>query len=350
MIPQISRRTALTLAMTAVVLVGASGVAMAAAPSVDTEATDTATQSALNDGDTVTTFNASASVNISTLQASYDSTNPGIKIVDPETGDVIATYTNSSNPDYFTETGSASGNTYYNTTFSEADFAAVPMSASENKSVTLRLINDTTVDDPDVTNVTIFLENTDERAVVTASESFAGADVEETDPSLLSSVLGAESENTSDVEADGVGVNGSQTTVYVVYHDDTVAEPYETAADNKSAWGGLSSTDYESGDMIGDHIVRVEETPYAIYSDSAPERVLDASGATYAVYDTVDGEPAHRIELGDAADGESSLDIETAGNQELGFLESPETFGDSGWFGLSMTADAGASTEPLTAA
>lgn len=320
-------------------LVAAMSGALAAAPTVDTETTDTASTSALTDGAVVTDFNASASDNLSTLEASYDSTNPGIAIVDPETGDTLKTVTNTSNPDYFTETGSASGVTYYETTFSEADFATVPMAANEDKTVELRLINNTEVSQSqwDTTNVTITLDNTGERAVVTASSSSESSGIVETDEidSLLPEFLGGGTESTTSVAQDNLGVNGSATTVYVVYEDDTADDAFEDAAANQS-WFGIEAfaSDYEDGDRINDHIVLVEDTPYAVFSEDVAEDIPDDT--TYAVYTEVDGQPAHEIQLGDEFDDESSLDVETTGNDALGFAERVATEG-VGLFGLSLT-------------
>lgn len=331
-----SRTTAALGAL--LLLVAAVGGAMAAAPTVDTETTDTTTTSALTDGATVTDFNAS-DTNISTLQAAYDSTNPGIAIVDPETGDTLKTITNESQPGYFTQTGTGTGVTYYNTTFSESDFATVPMAAGENKSVTLRLINDTSVpaDQWDTTNVTITLDNTDERAVVTASASSEAdgvAEIEEKD-SILPDFLTSE-ENLTTVEQDNLGINGSATTVYVVYEDDGVDDAFEDAAENKSRLGiSALASDYESGDRIRDHIVRVDDTPYAVFSESVADDI--PGDTTYAVYTTVDGEPAHELTLGDEFDGESNVDVETTGNDVLGLGDFVQTDG-VGIFGVSLTS------------
>jgi hypothetical protein len=327
------KSTATAVIGATLLLLAAVGGALAAAPAVDTETTDTASTSALNDGDTVTSFNAS-DTNISTLQADYDSDNPGIKIVDPETGDTIKTVTNSSDPGYFTETDATAD--YYNTTFTEADFAAVPMDASENKTVTLRIINNTNVSSPDTTNITVYLENTDKRAVVTASETDPDTSTEETDPVLP----WRDAETRANIDADSVGINGSNTTVYVVYTDDDAAAPYETAAANKSGvTGDTFATDYSDGDRIRDHIVRVNDTPYAVFSATVAEDVPEDT--TYATYTTVDGEPAHAVTLGDDYDSETAVDVETTGNDELSFFERVETEG-VGVFGLSLTAVAGA--------
>lgn len=347
---QRSRATAALGAL--LLLVAAVGGGFAAAPTVDTETTDTTSQSALTDGMVVENFDANASENLSTLQVGYDSTNPGIKIVDPDTGAVIKTVTNESDSDYFTETGSASGTTYYNTTFDESDFAAVPMGADENKTVTLRVINNTSMgaDAWDTTNISITLDNVADRAVVTATSEADNFETETVEPNFVAELLGADDKTTSSVEQDDVAINGDNTTVTVVYLDDEAAAPYETAAANKS-YGLLSLStergEYDEGDQIGDQIVSVEDTNYGVYSAVAPDDVLDATGATYATYETVDGHPAHEITLGDDFEDETKADISTNGNEKLSWTSIPyvgssiKTYG-SGTFGLMSVGALGA--------
>lgn len=333
-----SRSAGILLAL--VVLVSAMGIGFAAAPTVDTETINTASTSELTDGDTVANFNAS-DVNISTLQMNVDSTDPGLKIVDPETNETIKSITADSE---FTQTYNDSTNStyHYNVTLQQSDFSTVAMDASENKTVTLRMVNNTSASNPDTSNITIYLENTDERAVVRAgstAESSGLIDITEDDPSSLA--FWAESMNHSTLDTDNVGINGTNTTVYVVYADADAAAPYEAAAEDKK--GLLFSSDYEEGDRIKDQQVMLEGTHYAAYSDAAPDDVADKDEATYAAYETLDGEPTHRIELGEDFEGETSVDVETVGNDTPGFTTDVITYEDGFWQSLSMSMSAAAS-------
>ena len=125
---------------------------MAAAPTVDSETTHTSSQSVLTDGATVDNFNAS-DTNLSTLQIDVDSNNPGVRIVDPDSGEVINTVTNESDASRFTATNASED--FYNVTLRETDFAAMPIDAGQNKSVTLRLVNNTTHSAPDTKDITV---------------------------------------------------------------------------------------------------------------------------------------------------------------------------------------------------
>lgn len=298
-----------------------AGPALAAAPTVDTETTDTSTTSDLTDGTTVTGFEA-ASDNYSYIEASFDSQNASVKVIDPDSGDVIA----SNDSDAMEQTAALDTDTsgtndtwYYAWNMSHDELATMPMDAGENKSVTVQFVNDTSLDNPDMTNITVYLENTNDRAVVRAGSTATEtglADIDEDSPGTLASLVGAESENISTVEGDNVGINGSQTEVLVVYADSEVAEPYETAAEDKKTWFGLSSSSYSAGDQIQNQVVIVEDHYYGVYSESVPDAATDVDSVTHATYETVNGEPAHRISLGDSYEDESSIDVETKGNAD----------------------------------
>lgn len=319
------------------VLTLGGGVVFAASPTVDTEATETSSQSAVTDGHEVTDFNASGG-NISTLQVDYDSDNPGIKIVDPDSGEVIKYVTNKSNPSYFVETNASAD--YYNTTFSESDFAAVPMAASENKSVTLRLVNNTTHSAPDTTNITIYLNNTDERAVIYAGQAAEDGDAPTTTLDVENTTtwwgFGSERREAT-VEHDNLGVNGSATDVYVLYADDNASKAFD-AADEHGLLGSNSD-----GDYIDYYQLRVDDDPQPVFLNAAPDNVLD--DATYGHTTTVDGHSAIKTELGSDYEDASTLDIESHANDDYGWWTSQQVKGsatESNFFSLSMgSADAG---------
>jgi len=130
-------------------LIAAVGGAMAAAPSVNTETTDTTYTSEITDGDTQA-YNATTSSNFSW---SADSANS--KIVIEQGNDTLYSAT----PDHEDE---ASGTYYYNATLADDGSSYDGLEADAGESVTLNvtLINNTEADDPDKTNVSFTFANT----------------------------------------------------------------------------------------------------------------------------------------------------------------------------------------------
>lgn len=307
-----------------------TGATMAAAPTVDSEATDTSTESEWTDGTTEDQFNASAN-DQSYIEASFDSQSPAVEIIDPDSGVVHAEYDNSSLEQTAAIDSDSDGTDdtwYYGGNVSHDDLATVPMDAGAEKNVTVSFINDTTAPSPDRTNITVTLNNTNERAVayLGPDATTSGlADIESDEP--LIGIL-ASATDIATVEQDNVGIAGDETTVTVVYGNSEVASPFEAAADNKSRFFGLSSTDYEAADPIKDQQVIVSDTHYVTYSEQAPDAVQDNEDATYGVYETVNGESAHRIELGEDYADDQSVTIETVGNEKPGFTVDVVSFED----------------------
>lgn len=300
-----------------------------AVPSTDTAGTQ---QTEVTDGATYTTFNASGP--IGWLNATYDSNNVALEIIDPDTNEVVNRFGNASSRWELYNTTSRGIN------LTESDFATMPMDANQNKSVTLRLIGNTSADNPPMTNLTIYLENTDERAVVHAGSTATGdggiAEVDEVETRGWS-FWSTSTENTTMLEADNVGVNGTATDVYVVYADETVAEPYETAAANKSVLWGLSTSDYADGDQIKDQVGFVDGMAYGIYYNEVPEDADNAEDHTYYTWTSVNGESAHMINLGEDFEDETSVDVETIGNDTPEFGVDVQTLDTGGWFSLQAS-------------
>ena len=311
------------------VLVLAVGAATAA-PAVDSETTDTTTQSALADGDSIDKFRAN-DTQLPTLQASYDSTNVAIEIIDPETNQVIERFENdtSSSHDYFQQTANASGTYYFNTTFNQSDFAAVPMDASEDKTVDIKLIGNTSADDPPTTTISITLNNTNKRAVVYAGDGVTGdsapsgstvtaefnEDVVAFGVDTLDSVPGVDSHDTFDVEADSVGVNGSNTDVYVVYASSNASTAFDDALDRK-----LTGS-YDDGDWVKFYQLNVEDTNYKVFNAEAPD---DEPDETYGVTTSVgpSNTDAIKVDLGEDAEDETTVDVMSSANDAYGFFAS----------------------------
>lgn len=317
------------------VLGGGVAVVAADAPAIDRETTVSPDQSDLYDGATVSQFNASADAQ-SRIEINISTRNPEVEIIGPN--DIThATVTNASFEqsgayDKATDTDGDNEFWHWKANLSHDALATVPIDAGGQTNVTLRVINNASADNPDTVNATVTLNGTDERTVVLADGNLdsgtnvADTDTAETDP--LNPL--ADPENTSTVDSDDVTVSGDTTDVLVVYEGQDVAAPYETAAEETqglAGYGLVGVSEYSAGDHIGDHIVRVDSTPYVVYNSEPVEEVLDKSGATYASYETVNGEPVHRITLGDTGfEDADSVDVETNGNMELAPWNRPTSF------------------------
>lgn len=293
----------------AVVLSVAVGPALAVAPTVDTETTDTSTTSDWTDGHTVTNFEANSS-NTSYIEANFETDNASVEIVDPDTGVVHASNTS----DSMEETNTT--NNYYAWNLSHDELATMPMDAGENKSITVRFINDTSVENPDTTEITVYLENQNYRAVVYAGDEAAagtvtGLTVDNTNESTLFG-FGSERAQTH-ITADNVGIDGANTTeVTVIAANTSDADPFTDAEDRK-AFGS-----YESGDFFGAHQFSIEGHDHAVFMSEAHEDVAD--GVTYATTGTVNGHDAYTIHLADDYEGETEVDVATAANDKYGFF------------------------------
>lgn len=317
-------RTLGAVGLAAIMLLAmAAGPAMAAAPTVDTETTDTSTQSDVTDGSNVTGFEASSDNN-TYLEASFDSTNASIEIVDPDSGVVHA----SNDSDAMTQTAAVDSDSdgtndtwYYAWNVSHDELATMPMDAGENKSITVRFINDTSLDNPDTTEITIYLENVEDRAVVYAGSEAAAGNVSgvevtsETDEPFIGLFSSAEDSTTVEADSVDLGNNTSSTTVTVIAADTGGADVFGQAEASKLVGS------YGAGDYMSSHALVIDGEQHAVFSGAgeAPTDEL-ATDVTYAETTTVDGEDAYQITVGDEHSG--AVDIETRANDGYGAYES----------------------------
>lgn len=164
--------------------------------------------------------------------------------------------------------------------------------ASENKSVTIRFINDTFVDNPDTTEITVYLENTDDRAVVYAgdeaqADNLKAVDVTSEEASGILATVGIE-EDTHTVEADnaGLGNNASGTTVHVIAANQSGVDAFSQA--EEKTFGS-----YDEGDFMKSHLLEIEGHTHAVFNEDAPTEDL-ADGYTYGEATTINGETPTR--------------------------------------------------------
>ena len=285
----LSKRALVSLVVAALVVVGTSGVAFAAAPSVDSETTDTATTSEVTDGATIQ-YNASTN---STLQYSADSANSSVIIL--QNGTQLSEYQNTSNPAEFEVTDAT--NDYINFTVAddETAYSGVEADAGETVALTYRLVNDTNVDSPDTTNVTVNWANDANKSFVRGESS----DTETADPGFGVSIatwvplVGAAGDDIIDPASveDEIGVAGSnqeEITVYVESSDgqDALTETYD-AADEAGAvtYDGWVALEGEfvpvlSSESDAPDWVATDDDTYATISDDGSEVVIHNAGSS----------------------------------------------------------------------
>ena len=286
----LNRRAILALVLAAVVVVGTGGVAFGAAPTVDSESTETSSTSELTDGSTVT-YNASTN---STLEYSADSNNSSVKIIQADPGNyTLSEFQNGSSPSELSVQDGSANNINFTIADDETGYEGVEAGAGENVTLYYRLLNDTNVDSPDTTNVTIYWENDDNKSFIRgeAGETET-ADVGLT-VSFASSLPLVGSENTTEpakVEQD-IGVNGSDQesiTVSVESSDgqDALTETYD-AADEAGAvtYDGWVTLDGEfvpvlSSESDAPDWVATGDDTYATVSDDGSEVVIYNAGSS----------------------------------------------------------------------
>lgn len=292
-------------------VVGAAG---AASPVLDTETSDTTTTSDIVADTTITSFEASQN-NSTHVEASGLTANASMEVRDPDTG--VVYYTNSS-PD---ATNSSAG--YYAWDINHSEWDDFPATSGGNKTFELRVYNDSTVDDPDTTNVTFYIESVDGRTVINVAEPQIGDDAIATVKEAGYSVLGVD----TDIEMAGlwapeaifdqgsVAVDGNGSTIKYALANDSVAERF-----------GQSADDASSGDWVKSTVLTVDGTPVKVFDESAADDV-DENVDTYAVYENDSDDVT--VYLGEDYENETTVDVHMAANKGI--------IGQWGTYGLQMT-------------
>jgi hypothetical protein len=300
-----SNKKLLALALASMVALSAMGGALAAAPTVDSETSESSTTSDLVAGGNVDSFNASSDRN-SAIEGEFDSTNASINITHPETGFEVADWSTSDLNQTYSD---AANNSYrYRINFSHDELADVPVTAGESETITVHLINDTSVDDPDVTEFNVTLNATNERTVRVITDDTA--DSSDVDMMSESQLIG-DDVNYSTVEKDNVGIANGSTDVYFVYANDTVSSDFTSATEaDDGFFSFFSMSDPSSeGTFLQKHTLMVNDKSYAVFNSNLPDWVDESTGMTYGTTTTVDGMDATKIHLSDEDfDGETELD------------------------------------------
>jgi len=290
----------------AVLLVGAAvaGVAAAADPQVDdgTLATDdTASQSEIADGYVYENFTANSSLN-DTLQYRADSNNTKVEMMVPVDGQNETVYTDTS-PELVAWNNTANEG-HFNATINRGELADVPGSINENVTGYVQITNNTAVEDPNVTTLTVYFNHTDERSVMfvgdgtVANNSDVGVEHKETLFSLGSFNVTDPLSNDRTHLTTTREVNGSQTDVVVILGNDSAAQDYEDTFGSADAgtWKGTAAS------YVGDEGAKA-------YANELPDDVAD--DASTVTYTQVGGQDALVVETGSAAEDKDSVDIES---------------------------------------
>lgn len=281
----------------------AVGAAAAAAPTLDDETTNTMTTSDVQDGTTIVGFEANAN-NSTWIEASEMTADGELRVIDPNSGETV--YVNSTP----TATDAANGHYAFNVTHDEWD--DLPIESGQNKTFTFRLLDNTSADNPDTTNATVYVEGVPGRSVVYANANTLGDD----NFDVLTTGFQIETlgwtlfggEDKTESTAEDVAINGSDSTVTIHYANSTAVDTLDTSVGDLSAeaWSKSTIVSLSSDDT---------EKTVKTYVDAAPDDVDDED--TYAVVDTSSNDVT--IYTGD--EFEDADEIDATVNANAGWID-----------------------------
>jgi len=322
-----------SLLLVAVVVLAMAGGAMAAAPTVNTETTNTTYTTELNDGDTQTYNDTTSSL----ISWSADSANASIEIT--HDGDTV--YEASPDHEDAVDTDSSGSNDtwYYNASVADdgSDYDGLEVGAGESVTLNVTLTNDTAAEEPDTTNIEYTYEHTEESAWI-ASEN------PETEEASSGGIFGSLStgfgllSDSNDSEEVGAALSTDSANIT----ENTSEVRLDTMSSNLTDAFTASTEDASSGDLVWKSYTQVsvedgDSQFLPLYYESANEDAewLDTDEDAYATL-SEDGETM-TVHNPDAllADDESTgtLDVTTVGNEKLGLGNSAEMFSnyDASW-------------------
>ncbi len=328
-----TKRAILALFVALAVIVGTSGLAFAAAPTVDSESTATSSTSELNDGNTIT-YNESTET---TLQASFDSSNGAFKIL--QNGTELSEFQNESAAEITVTNGSAN---YLNLTLAddETGLSGVEADAGESVALEYRMLNDTSLSNPDTSNISVTWAND-------ANTSFVRVESGDTETgdvsrfaSLASSVPLVGDDNTTDpakVEESDIGVNGADQDQITVWVEDS------------SAQDALDETNTEADGVAYMGSAEVDGTLVPIISaESAAPDWVDTNEDAYVMISD-DGERVDIYNAGDVVgDSAATVDVDLQGHEQLNFGEIRTMLSNYGETGVSAVWTAATNGELVT--
>ena len=283
-----------SLLLVAIMLVAAVGGAMAAAPTVNTETTDTTYTSELTDGDTQA-YNATTSTNFS-----YSADSENAKIVIEQDNDTLYSAT----PDHDTN---ASGTYYYNATLADdgSDYAGLDADAGESVTLNVTLTNNTEATNPDTTNVSYTFANGNAEAF----EDVEGDNVETpSEDGYFASLLSSD-DDTDPAKSDStVGIAGNETkTITMSVEGTSLADALDASAE-----------DADDGDILWSSAMGLEDGYILIASEEAPDTDWFDDDSTYATYDE-DAQTLTYHNVNERVDEDAKdVELSATGNDGLG--------------------------------
>lgn len=274
-----TKRLFAVMATFALIAMGAGAVAAAPGSVDSTPPADDTTTVYITDGGNATEFNASENVDYALPLLNVTATDADELAMNVTTEDDDEVYSFSGTWDSYAS-GEADTSTDYIHNISGDELNDVPMNIDENVSITVMYWN-TTVDEPDPTNVTFYLENTDERSVHRVDEDAATTDVDNVSQPFYRRAdfgwLGTNEYSVVDVEDESVEVNGSATDVVYVLGDEETQDPFADETEEISDGGEflLMTADVDA-DSSG---------PVPMFYQEAPDWYEADDMGTYSVYD-----------------------------------------------------------------
>ncbi len=304
-------KTTKSLLLALVMVVAVTGGAVAAAPTVNTETTDTTYTTDIEDGGTQE-YNATTTTNFSW---SADSANS--KIVIEQDGEQLYSAT----PEHDDE---ASGTYYYNASIADdgSDYSGLDADAGESVDLNVTLINNTEVDSPDETNVSWTFANSNEIAFEDVDGNSVVGPAE--DGGILSNVFGSSDDETDPAKADtSVGIVGNETeTVTVSIAGTPMAEAMDASAEAT-----------ESGDVMWGSASSLSGQYLALANGEAPDTDWFNDSAAYVTYDA-DAQTLTYHNVDESVDEDAEeVELSATGNDGLGLMNTVSMLNnyDAGW-------------------
>lgn len=296
--------------LVAVLLVGVAatgGVVMGAAPTVDSETTETARSTNITDAGSQS-YNATTTSNISW----YADSNSSKILIEQDGRELYA-----ASPDEYYH-NSTSGNSYFNVTVADdgSDYTGLEVGANKNVTLNATLINDTSLDSPDKTGVNWTFANGEERAYVAQTESEAN----DSDVTAFAEYgVGA-----GIVALDGLSADGLTQPARVEQETTATENTSEVIIDfgNSSTADAFEAaqSDASTGDFLSMASVQMGDRRIPVFAESADADWLDTDEDVYATV-SADGSEMTIHNAGELVDGSETVDITATGNRNIGFGE-----------------------------
>lgn len=319
-------RQAATLLVTVALLTTAAGGALAAG--LDSETTNTASTSDTVGGDNIdATYNGSSDADTARMTITVSSTDPGVRLIDPETDETLKLYKNAS----MTQTYAGTSTWYYNLTVNTSVLNNLEIDSGETKNVTVQIVDNVTLDDVNetVTNKTVKVTGVEGRSVRFIGSNVGTDDLTNAQNGLINTEVAGYSlqwgvDNYTSISQSSVAVSPNVSDeVTLHFANNTAVSNFDTAAEA-----------YDSGDWMFFAPASLSGDYIKVYKSSAPDSV-DAN-STYGVYKP--GPNDLKIHVGEDYASNSSVDVSATGNDALGIWNAFQAYGAEGLQKAASTA------------